>query len=105
MKFLSHASLKTRAVFMMAGVILLALSFNTLVNTYSASSRYKQALLAKATALAEGVMKDINKALGFGIPLNALDGTNDKLRMLMEEDKDLSRSMIMDLEGRVLYSG
>ena len=105
MTFLSHASLKTRAVVMMAGVILLALSFNTLVSAYSASSRYKEALLAKATAQAEGVIKDINKALGFGIPLNALDGTNEKLRMLMDEDKDLSRSMIMDLEGRVLYSG
>lgn len=105
MKLLSQASLKTRAVFMMAGVIFLALSFNTLVNAYSTSNRYKQVLLDKAAALAEGVVKDINKALGFGIPLNALDGMNEKLRMLMDEDKDLSRAMIMDLEGRVLYSG
>jgi methyl-accepting chemotaxis protein len=58
----------------------------------------------KATALAEGVIKDINKALGFGLPLNALEGMGEKLRALMEEDKDLSQARVMDTAGKVLYS-
>jgi methyl-accepting chemotaxis protein len=105
MSLLSRMDLKTRAVLATAGTILLVLTINTLVNAYSASSRYKEALLDKAAALAEGVTKDINKAVGFGLPLNALEGMGEKLRMLLAENKDLSRAIIVDAAGTVLYSG
>jgi len=77
---------------------------NTIVNIYAASSRYREALIGRTTALAEGVRKDINKAVGFGLPLSALEGMGDKLRGLMEEDKDLSGAMVMDVDGKVLYA-
>ncbi len=104
MKILSSMNLKNRAVLVTASILLLVLAFNTLINIYSATSRYKEALIAKTAALAEGVKKDITKAVGFGLPLNALDGMGDKLRGLAEEDKDLSRATVMDMDGRVLYS-
>ncbi len=104
MKILSTMNLKTRAVIATASILLLVLAFNTLINIYSATSRYKEALIAKTAALAEGVKKDITKAVGFGLPLNALEGMGDKLRGLAEEDKDLSRAMVMDTDGKVLYA-
>jgi methyl-accepting chemotaxis protein len=104
MKTLSSMNLKNRAVIATASILLLVLAFNTLINIYSATSRYKEALIATTAALAEGIKKDITKAVGFGLPLNALDGMGDKLRSLAEEDKDLSQAMIMDMDGRVLYS-
>jgi len=104
MKILSSMNLKTRAVLVTASILLLVLTFNTLINIYSATSRYKEALIAKTAALAEGTKKDITKAVGFGLPLNALEGMGDKLRGLAEEDKDISRAMVMDVDGRVLYS-
>jgi methyl-accepting chemotaxis protein len=104
MKLFFDTNLKTRAVVATAGIILLVLGLNGIINSYAASSRYKEALMDKATALAEGVIKDINRALGFGLPLDALEGMGEKLRTLKEEDKDLSRAMVMDTTGKVLYS-
>jgi len=98
-------SMKIRAMLVTAGILLLVLVFNTLVNIAVTRGRYQEALIARTTALAEGIRKDINKAVGFGLPLNALDGMGDKLRGLMEEDKDLSGAMVMDAGGRVLYAG
>src|SRR5512143_1600613 len=104
MKILSSMNLKPRAVLVTASILLLVLAFNTLINIYSATSRYKEALIAKTAALAEGTKKDITKAVGFGLSLNALEGMGDRLRGLAEEDKDISRAMVMDMDGRVLYS-
>jgi methyl-accepting chemotaxis protein len=104
MKLPSKMNLKTQAVLVTGGILLLVMLVNTLVNIYAATSKYKESLIARTTALAEGVRKDINKAVGFGLPLNALEGMGDKLRSLTEEDKDLSRALIMDADGKVLYA-
>ena len=104
MKILTSMNLKNRAVLVTSSILLLVLAFNTLINIYSATSRYKEALIARTASLADGIKKDITKAVGFGLPLNALDGMGDKLRGLAEEDKDLSRAMVLDMDGRVLYS-
>jgi len=84
MKLYSTTNLKTRAVLVTGGILLLVMLVNTLVNIYVARSRYQEALIARTTALAEGVRKDINKAVGFGLPLSALEGVGDKLRSLTE---------------------
>jgi len=104
MKMFSNLNLKTRAALVTAGILLLVMMVNTIVDIYAASSRYREALIGRTTALAEGVRKDINKALGFGVPLSALDGMGDKLHGLVEEDRDLSGAMVMDTEGKVLYA-
>ena len=104
MKLLSAMNLKARAVLVTVGILLLVMTANTIVNVYSATSRYKDALIARTGALAEGTRKDINKAVGFGLSLSALEGMGDKLRGLMEEDKDLSGAMVMDVDGKVLYA-
>jgi methyl-accepting chemotaxis protein len=104
MKMLTAMNLKTRVVLITTGILLLVLAFNALVSVTTAASKYREALIARTTARAEGITKDINKALGFGLPLSAIEGMGDKLRGLTEEDKELSGVMIMDAEGKVLYA-
>jgi methyl-accepting chemotaxis protein len=104
MSILSKMSLKTQAMVSTAAILLLVLAFNTLTTIYVTTGKYRDALIAKTTVVAEGIKKDINKAIGFGLPLNALEGMGDKLRALTEEDKDISRALIMDMDGRALYS-
>ncbi len=99
------SSLKRRSVLITAGILLVVLGLNTLANIYAAAGKYREALVSRAAILAQGVTKDITKVVGFGLPLNALEGMGDKLRGLMEGDRDLSRALVMDLEGRVLYAG
>ena len=104
MSKLSKMSLKTQAMIATAGILLLVLTFNTLTTIYVTSGKYRDALIAKTTVLADGIKKDISKAIGFGLPLNALEGMGDKLRALTEEDKDISRALVMDSDGKVLYT-
>jgi methyl-accepting chemotaxis protein len=104
MSIISKMNLKTRAVFATAGIILLVLALNTLVNIYATTSKYREALIARTTAMADSIRKDIVKAIAFGLPLNALEGMGDRLRALIEEDKDISVAMITDMDGRVLYA-
>jgi methyl-accepting chemotaxis protein len=99
-----NLNMKTRAVMLTAIVLLVALAVNALVNISLATSKYREAMIAQTAALAEGVRKDINKAVGQGLPLNALEGMGDKLRELTEGDTNLSGVMIMDTEGKVLYA-
>jgi methyl-accepting chemotaxis protein len=101
---LSSMNLKTRAMLATAAVLFLVIAVNTLVNISVGTKKYREALIARTTALAEGTRKDINKAIGFGIPLSGLDGMGEKLRGMMESDSDLSGVMIMDADGRVLYA-
>jgi methyl-accepting chemotaxis protein len=101
---LSKMSLKTQAMIATAGILLLVLAFNTLTMIYVTTGKYRDALVGRTTALADAIKKDINKAIGFGLPLNALEGMGDKLRMLSEEDKDIARATVMDVDGKVLYS-
>jgi methyl-accepting chemotaxis protein len=104
MKILPSLNLKTRAVLLTAVILLIALAANALVNISLATSKFRDALIAQTAALAEGVRKDINKAVGFGLPLNALEGMGDKLRSLVDEDVNLSGAAILDLDGKVLYA-
>ncbi len=97
-------NLKSQAMAATAGILLLVLTFNTLTTIYVTTGKYRDALIARTTVLADGIKKDISKAIGFGLPLNALEGMGDKLRGLTEEDKDISRALVMDNDGKVLYT-
>lgn len=104
MKIVSKMNLKARAVAATAAILLVVLVFNTVVNIHAAASRYKEALLARTVALADNIRKDIAKAAGLGLPLSSLDGMGEKLRALTDGDRDISRALVMDMHGRVLYS-
>ena len=104
MKLWDAMTLKTRAVVATGGILLLALGLNTGLNVTTAAGKYREAVLGRTTALAEGIKKDIDKVTGFGLPLSAMDGMSDKLRALMETDPDISGAMVVERDGKVLYA-
>src|SRR5512136_1489504 len=93
-------TLKTRAVVATGGILLVALGLNTGLNITSAAGKYREAVIGRTTVLAEGIKKDIDKVTGFGLPLSAMDGMSDKLRGLRETDRDISRAMVVDKDGK-----
>jgi hypothetical protein len=66
MKLRDGMTLKTRAVVATGGILLAALALNTGLNIYSAAGKYRDAVIGRTTALAEGIKKDIEKVTGFG---------------------------------------
>lgn len=104
MKLFATMDLRTRAVAATGAVLFLALILNTGLSIITTAGKYREAVIGRATILAEGIKKDIDKITGFGLQLNALEGMSERLRGLRDSDKDISRAMIMDREGKVLYA-
>jgi methyl-accepting chemotaxis protein len=96
--------LKTRAVVATGGIVLLALVLNTALSMVTTAGKYREAVMGRTTAMAEGIKKDIDKVLGFGLTLDALDGMSENLDTLKQMDRDIALVMILDQGGRVLYA-
>ena len=100
---LSKMNLQNKAVTLIAGILFLILGINAAVLTGVASTKYKTAMLAKSDAIGELMQKDLNKAIALGIPIETLEGVNEKLVELVSRDKAMGYAMVMDLKGRVLF--
>lgn len=100
---LSNMNLQNKAVALIAGILFVILGINTAVLTDVASSKYKSAMLAKSAAIGELMQKDLNKAVNLGIPIEALEGVNEKLAELVSRDKAMGYAMVVDLKGKALF--
>lgn len=96
-------NLQRRSVLTIALLLFLAVSLNTAVLTYIAMDKYEEAILSRAASVGEGVRKEVQKAIELGLPLQYIDGLNEKLAGIAESDETLSYSMITDTKGVVLF--
>ena len=103
MQMLSHMNLQKKAMTLLAAILFLIFGLNTVVMTGVASRKYKQAMLAKSSAIGEGMQKDLGKAVNLGIPIESLEGVNEKLAELVSRDKGIGYAMVMDINGKILY--
>jgi methyl-accepting chemotaxis protein len=101
MNFLN--TLQRKAVFIVSVILFFTIAINTIVLTYISFGKFKKAIHAKTEAVGVGFRSDLDKALGLGIPLYALDGLDAKLSELAERDKSIGYAMIIDASGRVLF--
>jgi methyl-accepting chemotaxis protein len=67
------------------------------------SNKFRSAILSKTEAVAETLQREINKALNLGVPIEYIEGMNEKLKELLQRDKDIAYAMIVDMDRRVLY--
>ena len=104
MKIFASLNLKTRAMLVTAAGLALVLVINLLVTVSVGTSTHRETLLARAFALTEGMRKELNIALTTGLPLQSLEDLGARLRGLADEDQDLAGLLIMDDNGKALYS-
>jgi len=96
-------NLQKKATTVVAAVLFIILGINTTVLTYIASSKYKQAILAKTQAVGEGMQRELAKVLSLGVPIDSLEGVSGKLKDLITNDKAIAYAMITDTKGRILF--
>jgi len=94
--------LQRRSVFVIALILFFAIGINTAVLTYVSSHRYKQAVLSSAMSVGEGMEKEIEKVLLLGVPLESVEGLNEKLKTLLQE-KGIAYAMVTDTDAKVLF--
>ncbi|HXX80313.1 MAG TPA: methyl-accepting chemotaxis protein, partial [Thermodesulfovibrionales bacterium] len=68
-----------------------------------ASNKYKGALLSRTNAVGDGMQRDLGRALNLGIPLESMEGVNEKLQELISRDPAIAYAMVTDIKGKVLF--
>jgi methyl-accepting chemotaxis protein len=96
-------SLQNKAVALLAAILFLILGLNSAVLTGVASKKYKTAILAKSSAIGEGLQKELGKAVNLGIPIESLEGVNEKLTEVVGRDKSIGYAFVMDTKGKILF--
>lgn len=99
----SGLNLQKKSIAIVAGVLFIVLVINTGVLTFIASGKYETAILSKTTAIGEGMQRELGKVLSLGVPVETLDGVNEKMSDLITRDKAIAYAMVVDVKGRVLF--
>ncbi|TAN38054.1 MAG: HAMP domain-containing protein [Nitrospirae bacterium] len=96
-------TLQQKSIAIVAGILFIILAINTAVLTYIASHKYEGAILSKTTAIGDGMQRELAKVLSLGVPIESMDGVNEKMKDLITRDKAIGYAMVVDITGRVLY--
>lgn len=98
-----NKSLQKKAVLMVAGILLVAFCLNTAVLTYIATLKYRTAILSKSEAIGDGLHREIAKVLNLGVPVDSLEGMNEKMRDTVQRNPSLGYMRIMNERGKILF--
>ncbi len=99
----SGMNLNKKAVLVTAGILFFIIAINTGVLTLVATEKYKKAILSKTEAVGEGLQRDLGKVLGLGVPIESLEGVNEKMQEFISRDKAIGYAMVLDKDGKVLF--
>jgi sensor histidine kinase regulating citrate/malate metabolism len=96
-------TLQKKSTIIVAGILFFIIAINTTVLTYVASQKYRNAMLSKTTAVGESLQKEFAKVLDLGVPIESLEGVNEKLSELVSRDKAIGYAMLVSKEGKILF--
>ncbi len=96
-------NLQKKAVLMIAGILFFTIAINTIVLTVVATEKYKNAIFSKTEAVGEGMQRDLGKVLSLGVPIESLEGVNEKMKEFVSRDKAIGYAMVMDQAGKILF--
>lgn len=96
-------NLRNKSILGVVLILSVVLGVNATVLMKDVTGRYKSALLSKTIVLGEGLKREINKTLQLGLPLEGLEGVNERLKRTVDENKDVGYTMIVDSKGRILF--
>jgi len=96
-------NLQKKAILMIAGILFFIIAINTGVLTFVATEKYKNAIFSKTEAVGEGLQRDLGKVLGLGVPIESLEGVNERMKEFISRDKAIGYAMVTDRGGKVLF--
>jgi len=96
-------TLQKKSTIIVAGILFFIIAINTTVLTYVASQKYRNAMLSKTAAVGESLQKEFAKVLDLGVPIESLEGVNEKLSELVSRDKAIGYAMLVSKEGKILF--
>jgi methyl-accepting chemotaxis protein len=96
-------NLQKKAVLMIAGILFFTIAVNTVVLTVVGTDKFKNAIFSKTDSVGKGMQRDLGKVLGLGVPIESLEGVNEKMKEMVSRDKAIGYAMVMDAQGKILF--
>jgi len=96
-------NLQKKSTIIVAGILFIIIAINTTVLTFVASQKYRDAILSKTGAVGENLRKELSKVLDLGVPIESLEGVNEKLSELVSRDKSIGYAMLVGKDEKVLF--
>ena len=96
-------NLQKKSTIIVAGILFVIIAINTTVLTFVASQKYRHAILSKSSAVGENLQKELAKVVDLGVPIESLEGVNEKLSELVSRDKSIGYAMLVSKDGKVLF--
>jgi len=99
----SNYSLRTRTVMILVGILVLTGGANTFGLLRYFSLHYRESLQQKAIVRGESFLRILQNSLNLGLSLDQLQGIDEQIRKVLEQDQDLGYVLVADRQGKILY--
>ncbi len=96
-------NLQKKSTVIVAVILFFIIAINTGVLTFVASTKYRNAILSKTTAVGESMQKELAKVLDLGVSIESLEGVNEKMSDLVSRDKAIGYAMVVNKDGKILF--
>ncbi|HKL26609.1 MAG TPA: ATP-binding protein [Desulfuromonadales bacterium] len=97
-------SLQTRILLFTLVVLTLTIAGNTWFAVESFRKTYREAILRRGEALADGLATQVKGVLDLGLTLQEINGLSERCRELVEKDPEIGYCVVEDETGRVLFN-
>jgi|GEM_PF-4544881 len=95
--------LKHKIPLITISLLLLVMLFAAAVSLHQFRSNYREAILTGAIGVGSSLNTLVSELLALGLPLDSLDGMDERLLRMLRENPYLAYAAIVDLEGRPVY--
>lgn len=96
-------SIKTKIVFIAAGIMFLSIGATILVSAHVFTREYSAALQARALVIGQGLKFKLDKILHLGLALDDITGLDEELREIVDRYEGIEHAMITNLDGKALF--
>jgi len=98
------SSLRTKTVLIIIGIIVLTVGANTFVLLRYFSLHYRESLQQKAIVRGDILLKEVDRSLRAGLPIEHLHGVIEiSARRILEQDQDIGYVLVTDPQGKIVF--
>lgn len=96
-------TLQQKAVIIVGAVLFAVLAVNTAILTGITARKYRAAILSRTEAIGSGLQRELGRAVGLGIPVESIDGVNEKLGEIVKGDRAIESAMVVAANRKVVF--
>jgi GAF domain-containing protein len=98
-----NLSIRMKIVLITLVILFWAVGANALVSSFVFTREYSDALQSEMLVVGRGLALQLDRLLGFGIPLEELVGFEKQCQEIVKKYEEVSYAMVVDTNGKILF--